>query len=155
MADAIERIIEPYDDPDMPIQALRNLVLLCAMAWNLSVIEHFAGQSDKDDLLEEARADVDRLGATVVVEELKRRKMALFPDDHRYIANTSLKPLRTGGWYLNVTSISPDQAERETPASKRADSSGAHGHEVEGADAVSPAPARRHPSQQYRTADPS
>ena len=155
MADAIDRIIEPYVDPDTTIQTRRKLVLMCAMAWNLSVIEHRASQSDKYDLLEEARADVDRLGATVAVEEFKRLKTALFPDDHRYIADTSLKPLRTGGWYLNVTSISPEQLELETPAPKPADTTGIHGHEVAGADAVSSAPARRDPSQQSRTADPS
>ena len=67
------------------------------MAWNLSVIERLAHQSDKADLLETARADVERLGPTVVVEELKKRKTALFPDDHRYIVDSSLEPLKAVG----------------------------------------------------------
>ena len=145
MADAVERIIEPYVDENLTIRAHRNLILLCAMAWNLSVIEHLASQSDKGDLLETARADVERLGATVVVEELKRRKTALFPDDHRYIVDTSLEPLKSGGWHLNVTSISPEQLEHETPASEHADSAGADGRENERADAASPESTGRRP----------
>ena len=115
MADAIERIIEPYVDEDMAIRGHRNLILACAMAWNLCVMEHRDDQSNKGDL-EAARADVDRLGVTVVVEALKKRKMALFPADHRFIVNTSVKPLRGGGWYLNVTSIAPEQREHDEPA---------------------------------------
>ena len=52
MADAGERIFEPYVDENLTIRAHQNLILLCAMAWNLSVIEHLAGQSDKPEQLE-------------------------------------------------------------------------------------------------------
>ena len=107
---------------------------MCAMAWNLSVMEHVASQSDKGELLETAKADVDRLGVTVVVEELKKRKTTLFPDDRRLIVDTSVKPLRNGEWYLNMVSLTPEQMEHETPASESADRTSAQVRELDSAD---------------------
>ena len=111
MSVAIERIIEPYVDANLSIRGHRNLIAACAAAWNLTVIEHQANRdpSQAGGVLEQAWADVERIGATVVVEELKRRKTLLFPDDRRYIVNTSMQPLRDGGWYLNVASMLLDE----------------------------------------------
>ena len=114
---AIERIIEPYVDEDLAIDMHRSLIVACAAAWNLSVIAHEANRdpSKAGDVLEQAWADVDRAGATVVVEELKRRKTLLFPDDRRFIVNASLQPLSDGGWYLNVASTLLDEQQKEVP----------------------------------------
>ena len=156
MSDAIERITEPYVDEDMSIRAHRNLIGLCAMAWNLHVMERLAEQqSDPGDLLETAWADVARLGATDAVEELKKRKIALFPDDLRYVVGTSLKLLRDGGLYLNVKSISPEKLAPGAPASEPAGISGVHEGDVDPADAASPPAATEDPFQPSRTAGPS
>lgn len=115
LSGAIERIIEPYVDEGLSIRAHRNLVALCAAAWNLSVIEYRANRdpSAEGDALERARADVERLGATVAVKELKRRKTLLFPDDRRYVLSTDLRPLRDGGRYLHVTSTVLEEPNEE------------------------------------------
>ena len=112
---AIERVIDPYVDDGLSIRAHRNLITLCAAAWNLSVIEYRASRdpSSEGDALERARADVERLGATEAVEELKRRKTLLFPDDRRYILSTNLQPLGGGGRYLNVTSTMLEEQNEE------------------------------------------
>ena len=156
MADAIERITEPYVDESMSIRTHRNLVGFCAMAWNLHVIEQLAEQqSDPGDLLETVRADVERLGATVAVEELKKRKIALFPNDLRYIVDTSLEPLRDGGLYLNVASISPQKLQPGARASEAAGNTGVHEEDVDRADAASPPAATDDPFQPSRTAGSS
>ena len=121
LSGAIERIIEPYADESLSIRAHRNLVALGAAAWNLSIIEYRANRdpSAEGDALERARADVERLGATEAVEELKRRKTLLFPDDRRYILSTDLQPLRDGGRYLKVMSTVLEEQNNEPPPSAR------------------------------------
>ena len=133
MSAAIERIIEPYVDGNLPIHVHRNLIAACAAAWNLTVIEHQANRdpSQAGDVLEQAWADVERAGATAVVEELKRRKTLLFPDDRRYIVNASLQALSDGGWYLNVASTLLDEQQKEAPPRAPADATNAHGPESE------------------------
>ena len=155
MSSAIERIIEPYVDESLTIRAHRNLITACALAWNLSAMERLAKQGAPGDLVKEARADVERIGATVVVEELMKRKTALYPDDCRIIVDTSLEPLKTGGWYLNVASMSPEEMKHAARASEPADSNSTPGREVENADAASSAPAPGDPSQQRRNTGPS
>ena len=74
---------------------------------------------------------MERLGATEAVEELKRRKTLLFPDDRRYILSTNLQPLRGGERYLNVTSTVLEEPNHETPPPAPAAGGGAHGPQSE------------------------
>ena len=80
---------------------------MCALAWNLEVMECHARHTRPTlrSAVENAAAAADRIGATSVIDELKKRKSLLFPDDRRLIVDTSLQPMEEEGKrYLTVAS---------------------------------------------------
>ena len=92
---------------DLGIAGHRMLAATCAAAWNLSLLEKRAVRdpSSGKDALERARTDIGSLGLTGPVQELKKRKELLFPDDRRFIVGTDVRPLRSGDLYLTVESV--------------------------------------------------
>ena len=103
-------MMEPFDHEEMKLGAHRILVEVCVMAWNLSVLEHHGGTIEPrvQHAIERTLTAADRIGAAAAIEELKKRKTLLFPDDRRVIVESSLQPARRGGRYLTMTSITLD-----------------------------------------------
>ena len=135
---AIIRMIEPYSPEDLELDRHRVLVTACAAAWNMAVLEQCA---DRDrpmvwSALEKVRNSGDRIGATALLEELKKRKMLLFPDDRRFIVGSNLELLKSGDRYLTAASTPLDNPVR--PAIAPAENTPANGTATEDSDAAAP-----------------
>lgn len=92
MSQALEELITPYLEETGTLDEFKSLVLLGSMAWNATLLP----AEERDVLLKHAmktapralRSDLDRL-----LKLLMSRKIALFPNDHRYIVSTNVTDL--------------------------------------------------------------
>lgn len=103
-------MIRPYLQDGLDLVQHRVLVGLCAIAWDLEVMDYQAKSASPElrSAVEKASATAHRLGVTATIEELRKRKTLLFPDDERLIIDTSLQPMDESNRYLKVASTKLD-----------------------------------------------
>ncbi len=99
-------MIRPYLHDGLDLVQHRVLVGLCAMAWNLEVMDYQARRTNPElrSAVERASATAHRLGVTAMIDELRKRKTLLFPDDERLIIDTNLQPMDESNRYMTVAS---------------------------------------------------
>ena len=110
MSVAITRMIEPYAPEELELAEHRVLITACTTAWNMAVLEQ-GPDRDRPKVratLERVRESAERIGGIALLEELKQRKILLFPEDLRFILDTKLQPLASGRRYLTATSLTRD-----------------------------------------------
>ena len=111
----MNRMIAPYLGDGIAIDAHRALVTACALAWNLTILERYYESlcaSQVRSGLDEVWASMGLTSGKAVLEELKRRKTELFPDDRRFIIQTMLDPMNADWRHLQVASVTLDHLER-------------------------------------------
>lgn len=106
MSDRLDDLIEPYVEAADTDEAYTNLVTIGVIAWNTAVLPR--------DQLDESLAmlgaafpdkeDNDVLKSMLL--ELMKRKLELFPDDHRLIMDFTLTQ-ENDGWHLQVAATLP------------------------------------------------
>lgn len=115
MSEAMNRMIAPYLGDGISLDAHRALITACALAWNLTILERYYESlcaSQMRSGLAEVWAAVGLTSERAVLEELKRRKTQLFPDDRRFIVKTMLDPMNTDWRHLQIGSVTLDDLER-------------------------------------------
>jgi hypothetical protein len=96
LSEALAALIEPYREDESDAAGLKSLVGLGAIAWNLAMFP----ESKRGAALSEMTKDLkgrDREVLNIVVAQLVRRKLELFPDDRRMIV--SYEVTDSGGKY--------------------------------------------------------
>ena len=115
MSETMKRMIAPYLGDGIAVDAHRALITACALAWNLTILERYYESlcaSQMRSGLAEVWASVGLTSEKAVLEELKRRKTELFPDDRRFIVKTMLDPMNADWRHLQVGSVTLDDLER-------------------------------------------
>ena len=115
MSEAMNRMIAPYLGDGISVDAHRALIAACALAWNLTILERYYESlcaSQMRSGLAEVWASVGLTSERAVLEELKRRKTQLFPDDRRFIVKTMLDPMNADWRHLQIGSVTLDDLER-------------------------------------------
>lgn len=86
MSVVLENFIEPFDQPDEPIEIRRKIIMCAVIAWNSSVLEEVGS----GDIIEEALEGIpspDRPAAQSVIVGLKKRKKEKFAHIKRFIVD--------------------------------------------------------------------
>ena len=115
MSEAMNRMIAPYLGDGISFDAHRALITACALAWNLTILERYYESlcaSQMRSGLAEVWASAGLTSERAVLEELKRRKTELFPDDRRFIVKTVLDPMNADWRHLQIGSVTLDDLER-------------------------------------------
>ena len=115
MSEAMNRMIAPYLGDGISLDAHRALITACALAWNLTILERYYESlcaSQMRSGLAEVWAAVGLTSERAVLEELKRRKTQLFPDDRRFIVKTMLDPMNADWRRLQIGSVTLDDLAR-------------------------------------------
>jgi hypothetical protein len=103
ISEGLVELINPYMDDGMDIVAARVLARIGALAWNLAV-EPEGGENQRDELQRQAppnlAADLDHL-----LQEMRQRKLELFPDDLRLIVQTDVHLLSDGGFFVTAAAF--------------------------------------------------
>lgn len=96
---SLSELIRPYLDDDIGVEEYRTLVTMGALAWNLSARPEVGSSDRVQRLLEHAEISGggDFRG---FIEDLKIRKVRLFPDDQRFIVKTDVREQADGSFYL-------------------------------------------------------
>ena len=113
----MRRLIGPYLGDGITLDTHRALVTACALAWNLTILERYCQdlyESQLRNCVDEVWASMGLSSAEVMLEELKRRKTEIFPDDRRFIVKTILEPTNADWRHLQVGSVTLDDLERAT-----------------------------------------
>ncbi|MDN5851019.1 MAG: hypothetical protein L0H63_15520 [Nitrococcus sp.] len=109
---ALGDLIKPYVYGNMQIEEYRKLAAIGALAWNIAIAPDTMPDDSLQRLLVGAGASKE---ATLqgLIEELKKRKQQLFPDDRRIIVRTEVREQPDGSFYLVVAADAPDEAAAE------------------------------------------
>jgi hypothetical protein len=95
--------------PDVGSPELEVILKLAFTVWNAVVFDAVKGDSRFVDEIRQATASDP--GATVLVEQLLRRKRLVFADDHRLIGNYQLLE-EDGTWILRAEARDPRSSPR-------------------------------------------
>ena len=103
MSDMLDDLIEPFVDAADTEGAYRNLVTMGVIAWNTAVLPTNELEESLAHLESNFPDKEDFDVAKGLLFELMKRKLALFPDDHRLVVDFTLTP-QSDGWHLQVAS---------------------------------------------------
>ena len=108
MSDALENVIEPYTEEVGTIAAMRNLVAMGGLAWNLALLPSEAVAKELPKLVKGLAVEPgDAQMLTEIIQEMIERKRLLYPDVNRYIVNSQVEDIGDG-WHISVAStLSP------------------------------------------------
>lgn len=110
LSQRIWELIEPYGDGVHDDEMAKRLVDTGILAWNLALFPADERQIEMKEMVRKlSRGDAELYAAGIsMFSALIERKLALFPDDGRMVAEYELLPTETG-WHLNVAALmSPD-----------------------------------------------
>lgn len=117
---ALGELIRPYLEDGIRVDEYRSLVTIGALAWNIAVLPDTISDEWLQSLLREAGVS-DTLSFRGLLEELKERRLRLFPNDRRFIVRTEVHEQSDGTFYLAVAAAAID----EGAAGNEAESGGA------------------------------
>lgn len=102
------KVIEPYLEAATNLEEHRRLVEYGMLAWNWAVDPDLTSRERIKDTFRQAGLPSEDLdGAYHVIDELRRRKLQLFPDDHRLIVSTEVHEQDERGCYITATAVAP------------------------------------------------
>lgn len=89
---SLRELIRPYVDDEIGVEQYRTLVMMGALAWNLSARSEVGSSDRVRRLLEDG--------------EMKAR---LFPEDQRFIVKTDVREQADGSFYLVAAAAGSDE----------------------------------------------
>ena len=104
MSDALEEVIAPFVNDVNTVVAMRNLVGLGAMAWNITLMPPPEQKEQIQKLIMTMGsdpADIEMLYK--MIHEMLQRKQALYPDVNRTIVSFEVEDIGEG-WHLSIAS---------------------------------------------------
>jgi hypothetical protein len=108
MSDALEEVMAPFMDDADTLTAMKNLVGIGAMVWNITLIPPNEQEEAIQKLIKTMGPKPE--GAEVLYQmigEMMQRKQALYPEVHRFIVSFEVEDIGDG-WYISVAStLSP------------------------------------------------
>lgn len=111
MSEALENLIEPYTEEVGTIEAMRKLVALGGLAWNLALLPSEVVAKELPKLIKGMAVEPGNAQMLIeVIQKMIERKLLLYPDVNRYIVNSQVEDLGDG-WHISVASTfsSPNQ----------------------------------------------
>jgi len=108
MSDALEEVIAPFVEDADTLVAMKNLVGMGAMVWNIALMP-------PDEQTEQIKKLIKTMGTEPedaeilykMIHEMIKRKQALYPAVHRFIVSTEVEDVGDG-WHISVAStLSP------------------------------------------------
>jgi hypothetical protein len=100
ISEALLALVRPYLEEDTDIIGARVLALLAGVAWNLDVVPDVGRDERRDLVLSLVPDDVWQLDR--VLEDMRLRKIELFPDDRRIIALTKVHLQSDGNFFFTA-----------------------------------------------------
>jgi hypothetical protein len=107
MSEVLLELIDPLSLPDDDSDKLLGLAKLGMIAWNLTVVPEALRSEAFDKAMRKAPKEMQYCLAALI-----ERKLALFPDDSRYIVDVFLKNHPNGETSLQAMSTLPPQKDR-------------------------------------------
>lgn len=98
-----EKLIDLFQDEineDTDLQAAKGLILMAAIAWNLAV-EPEVGEEMRRTLFAALPPEA-QTGAQAHLEQMKQRKLELFPKDRRLVMQTDAHLQSDGEFYFTA-----------------------------------------------------
>jgi hypothetical protein len=98
-----EKLLQLFEDgvnEETDLQAAKALILMAAIAWNLAV-EPEVGEEMRRRLFA-GLPPAARAGAQAHLEQMKQRKLTLFPDDRRLVMQTDAHLQSDGDFYFTA-----------------------------------------------------
>lgn len=103
-------LIQPYAEEATSLEKYRKLVAFGEVAWNWAVEPDLYPHERIKDIFRQAGMSSDDLdGAYQALNELKERKMRLFPEDRRLIVNTEVHVQDDGSYYLAAAAVAYEE----------------------------------------------
>jgi hypothetical protein len=100
-ADALNELIDPYLSDELTLEQRSRVVTLGVLAWNSALLPEGVWQELVREAVESVPEDL-RPHLVKAVEDLRRRKLQLFPQDRRQIVDRELRLQKDGSFYLMV-----------------------------------------------------
>lgn len=107
MSDALEEIIAPFANDADTVVAMRNLVGIGAMAWNITLMPPPEQKEQIQQLVKTMSSEPEDIETMYkMIDKMMQRKQALYPDVNRTIVNFEVEDIGDG-WHLSVASTLP------------------------------------------------
>jgi hypothetical protein len=104
MSNALEDVIEPFVQEVETLDAMKNLVSIGAIAWNLALLPPEETKKELPKLIKGLTMDFGDSEMLIdVINQLIERKRKMFPNVDRYIVNFEVEDVGDG-WHLSVAS---------------------------------------------------
>lgn len=108
MSDALEEVITPFMDEVETLDAMKKLVGLGTMAWNIALMTPDEQNKNIQTLVERLSHEPEHAEIlSTTIHKMIQRKQILYPDVKRVIMSFEIEDTRDG-WYISVAStLSP------------------------------------------------
>jgi hypothetical protein len=108
MSDALEEIIAPFVDDADTLVAMKNLVGMGAMVWNITLVPPDEQEEQIQKLIKTMGPEPENAEIFYrMIHEMMQRKQALYPEVHRFIVSFEVEDVGDG-WHISVAStLSP------------------------------------------------
>lgn len=110
MSDALEEVIAPFVNDADTVVAMRNLVGMGAMAWNITLMPPHEQKEQIQKLIMTMGSDqVDIEMLYKMIHEMMQRKQALYPDVNRTIVSFEVEDIGDGLHLSVASTLSPKE----------------------------------------------
>ena len=108
MSDALEGIIAPFVDDADTLVAMKNLVGMGAMVWNITLVPLDEQEEQIQKLIKTMGPEPENAEILYrMIHEMMQRKQALYPEVYRFIVRFEVEDVGDG-WHISVAStLSP------------------------------------------------
>ncbi|MAT95713.1 MAG: hypothetical protein CL608_00985 [Anaerolineaceae bacterium] len=109
MSDALEEVIAPFVNDADTLVAMKNLVGIGAMVWNITLMPPNEQKEQIQKLIKTMRSEPEDAELLYkMIGEMMQRKQALYPEVHRFIVGFEVEDVGDG-WHISVAStLSPE-----------------------------------------------
>jgi len=106
MSEVLLEFIEPYDDQWQTEEQLRKLLVMAVLAWNAALLPVDEREKMIQDILKTMPPDI-RSDGRAILDEMLRRKFALFADNKRAIVDYQVTSTPDGPHLSVMSSLPP------------------------------------------------
>lgn len=104
MSDALEEVIAPFVGDADTLVAMKNLVGMGSMVWNITLMPPDEQKEQIQKLIKIMESEPEETEILYgMIHEMMQRKQTLYPDVNRYIVSFEVEDIGDG-WHISVAS---------------------------------------------------